>query len=941
MTRSRDRLHAGTGKAHSHSKFASPRVPVPASVDGGNQVGLAIGDEPAEQRPPGSITTRHARVEGVPARAQWVRRWRLFERLSASPPGGVLLVCGPAGSGKTVLLRSWVEAEGLGERVAWVEVERGEQDAQRFWLSVIDALADAGGGEDLVARVEPTPDFRGEAVVKRLLSDLDSLAEPTVLVIDDLHELDSAEARASLELLLDRVPAKLRVALASRVEPPLGLHRLRLAGELTEIRGPDLPFSPAETGELLEASGIVLSNEAVALLHQRTEGWVAALRLAAISLTEHPDPERFVSEFCGSERNVAGYLVAEVMERQPPEVRELLLRTSILDRVSGPLGDFLTGASCSERILQELEDANAFVTSLDAGRSWFRYHHLFADFLQLELRRTDPASIETLHGKAAAWYEEHAHPVDAIRHAQAARDWSYAARLLGEYYVGLILDGRLATVHGLLAAFPLEALDENAELPIALASARVFEGRFEDAASFVDLAARRSATVAEEQRWRFELRLANVRLWVARLRGELSTALEAMESVEAALAARPPGEIASITELRATAFMNLGITELWALRVVDARSHLEEALALARRAERPYQEITCIAHLGLASVFGGEPIPDGVKLAEEAIAIAGEHGWDDDPVIAPALAIGGLELVWLGRFEEAERWLERAQQVLAPELQGMTEVVTQQAIGLLRFARAQLGEAVVAFRAAERLKARLSRGATTIDPRSGLLRVHARMGDIAAAHAVLAEVSDEERGRAAMRVGEAAVHLAEDSPEQALKVLAPVLEGAEDAVRLQPDLIEALLFDAVALEELGDTRAGKQSLERALDLAEPDGILLPFALAPVRELLERHPRHKTAHAALLSEILDVLTGSSARPAGEGAALWEELSEAELRVLRFLPSNLKAPEIAAELSVSPNTVRTHLRHIYSKLDAHSRREAVDRARELGLVSPRGR
>jgi LuxR family maltose regulon positive regulatory protein len=877
----------------------------------------------------------------MPARGRLISRPALFNRLSACPPGGVALVCGPAGSGKTVLVRSWAETERLGERVAWVAVGRGEQDAQRFWRSVIDTLADATGGEDLVARIEPTRDFRGEAVVERLLADLDALEEPLVLVIDDLHELGSAEALAWLELFVGRTPAKLRLVLASREEPHLGLHRLRLAGELTEIRGPDLRFSQEEARELVEGSGIALSDEAVALLHERTEGWVAGLRLAAISLADHPDPERFVSEFSGSERTVAGYLVAEVLERQPREVRELLLRTSILDRVSGPLADFLTGGSCSERILQVLEEANAFVTSLDAARSWFRYHHLFADLLRLELRRTDPASIDVLHRKAAGWYEERGYPVEAIRHAHAAGEWSYAARLLGENYIGLILDGRLATVHGLLAAFPPEAPTENAELAIALAGARVFEGRFEDAASFVDFADRRSATVAKDQRWRFDLRLANVRLWVARLRGELSTALEAMESVEAALAAQPRGEMAGSTDLRVTAFMNLGITELWALRIADARSHLEEAFALARRAGRPYQEITCIAHLGLAAAFGGETIADGVELAEEAIAIAEARGWGDDPVIAPALAIGGLELVWLGRFEEAEQWLERAQRVLAPEVEGMTEVVTQHATGLLCFARAQLGKAVAAFRAGERLKTRLSEDAMIIDPRGVLLQVHARMGDTAAAHAVLAELRDEERDQASMRVGEAAVRLAEDSPEQALKVLAPVIEGAGNAVELRAASIEALLFDAGAREKLGDTRAAGQSLERALDLAEPEGIILPFALAPVRGLLERHPRHKTAHPTLLSEILDVLAGSSARPRGEPVPLPEELSEAELRIVRYLPSSLKAPEIAAELFVSPNTVRTHLRHVYSKLDAHSRREAVDRARELGLLAPGSR
>ena len=867
-----------------------------------------------------------------------IRREALFERLSATPPGGVVLVCGPAGSGKTVLLRSWVEAGGFGERVAWVGLEPGERDAQRFWLSLIDALAGAVDEEELVERVHPMPSFDGEAVLERLLPGLDSLEEPVVLVIDDLHELGSAEALGWLELFLARMPAKLRLVLASREEPQLGLHRLRLAGALTEIRGRDLRFSAEETRGLLEASGIELSDKGVALLQERTEGWVGGLRLAAISLGGHPDPERFVSEFSGSERTVAGYLVAEVLESQRPEVREVLLRTSILDRVSGALADFLTGGSGSERILQELEEANAFVSSLDAARSWFRYHHLFADFLRLELRLTDPASIEALNRKAALWYEEHGFPVEAIRHAQAAREWSYAARLLGESYIGLILDGRLATVHELLAAFPPEALTENPDLAIALAGARIFEGRFEDAASFVDLADRRSATMADEQRWPFNLRLANVRLWVARLRGDLSTALQAMESVEAALAAQPAGEAAWSTDLRATALFNLGITELWAFRIANARSHLEEALALVRRAERPYLEITCIAHLGMLAAFGEETIPNGVKLAEEAITSAETRGWGDDPVIAPALAMGGIELVYLGRFEEAERWLDRAERVLAPEVEGMTEVVTQHAIGLLRFAQGRLGEALAAFHATERLKARLSEDAMTIDPRSVLLQAHARMGDRAAAHAVLAKLSDEDRGWAGMRVGEAAVHLAEDSPEQALKVLAPVIEGAEDTVQLRTASIEALLFDAVAREELGDTRAAGQSLDRALDLAEPEGIVLPFALAPIRELLERYPRHKTTHPALLSEILDVRAGSPGPARGDAAPLSEELSEAELRVVRYLPSNLTAPEIAAELFVSPNTVRTHLRHIYSKLDTHSRRGAVDRARELGLLAP---
>ena len=239
-------------------------------------------------------------------------------------------------------------------------------------------------------RVAATPSFGGEAVVERLLSDLHSLERPVVLVIDDLHELRSAEALRWLELFLTELPAQLRVVLATREDPQLGLHRLRLAGRLTEIRADELRFSLDETRELMDASGIALSDAGLALLHERTEGWAAGLRLAAISLARHPDPERCVTEFSGSERTVAGYLLAEVLERQPPEVRDLLLRTSVLERVSGPLADALTGGTGSEAILQGLEDANAFVTSLDVGRTWFRYHHLFADLLELELRRDRP-----------------------------------------------------------------------------------------------------------------------------------------------------------------------------------------------------------------------------------------------------------------------------------------------------------------------------------------------------------------------------------------------------------------------------------------------------------------------------------------------------------------------------------------------------------------------
>lgn len=867
-----------------------------------------------------------------------VARRKLFAVLSVPSAGGVILVCAPAGSGKTVLVHSWVHDAGLADRAAWVPVERGERDEQRFWLSVIGALADVAG-EGVVTRVSPSPGFRGLAVVDRLLADLRSLEEPAVLVIDDLHELRSAKALRCLERFMAGLPRALRIVLVTREDPRLGLHRLRLAGELTELRGPDLTFSLDETRELLAKAGIALSDAGVALLHDRTEGWAAGLRLAVISLARHTDPERFVREFSGSERTVAGYLLAEVLEHQPAEVREMLLRTSVLERVSGPLADFLTGGSGSERILLQLEDANAFVSSLDAGRSWFRYHHLFAELLQLELRRAAPANIRSLHRTAARWYEEEGYVVEAIRHAQAAHDWPHASRLLADNHFDLTFDGRTATVRGLLRAFPDDVGAADAELALVFSGARLLAGQREDSAAYVDLAARLADAVPQQRKRRFDVQLAEMRLVVARWRGDLETVLESERVLEAALAVLPPSERTLSDAYRTVAHENLGIAELWSSRPDDARRDLEQAMGLARQAGRPWLQIACLGHLGIAGPWTGLPVSAGLQRSEEAVRIAGEHGWDEDPVIVTGLATGAIALLCLGRFDEAEGWLARAQSVLQPDGEPGIELIVHHSRGLLRLAQHRFEEALVAFAAAERMQGLLADKHPFAAPtRARLLETQVRMGQAAAAGAALTRIGEEERDRAAMGITAAAIHLAEGHPEQAIDVLVPVMAGSATALPPRCPAIEAVLYEAAAREQLGDPRAAEASLERALQLAEPEGIILPFTLAPAQSLLQRHPRHRTAHATLLSAILDVLAGTSPQPRGQMAPPMQELSDAELRVLRYLPGNLKASEIAAELCVSRNTTRTHLRHIYAKLDAHTRTEAVARARQLGLLAP---
>jgi LuxR family maltose regulon positive regulatory protein len=886
-----------------------------------------------------AVQDRQFEAEPLRVGRGWVRREPLFDRLGDATAGGVVLVCAPAGSGKTVLLRSWVQATGLRDRVGWVSVERGERDAQRFWLSVIDALALA---VPWVERVDPAPSFRGEAVVDQLLAELDLLAEPAVLVIDDLHELHSADALSWLDVFLNRLPPTLRVVLATREDPPLRLHRLRLAGELTELRAHDLRFSQAETKELLAEAGIALSDAGVARLYERTEGWVAGLRLAVISLARHPDPEQFVIEFSGSERTVAGYLLAEVLERQPADVREMLLRTSVLERVSGPLADHLTGASGSERILLELEDANAFVTSLDVGRTWFRYHHLFADLLQLELRRTEPTIVDSLHRAAAEWHEREGHVVEAIRHAQAARDWSLATRALTDHHADLALDGRAGTVRQLLAAFAPDMAARDAELALVFALVRLLDGGLDDSAAYVDVADGLADTVPSERRVRFELLRAVVRLAVARWRGDLQTAVDAMRTSEAALATQPVSERALSEAVRAAALLNLGVAELWSARLGEARRHLELSLEVARRARRPWLTISPLGHLAFAAPWTGRSCSAGLALAEEAVHIADAHGWSEDLIVVTPLAAGALNLLWLGRLDEAEQWLARAQSTLQPDGEPGTELIVHSARGLLRLAHGRLEDALSALGAARRMETLLTgRHAYAIATRARMLQAQARMDHSAAARATLAELSEQDRDTSEMRLAEAVIALAEGEPAQALDVLGPVIERSAPAIHRAAATIEAQVLEAAAHEALGDERAAEAALERALDVAEPEGIVLPFILHPLPEALGRLRQHRTAHAALRQAILDMLVGAAPRSMGPPAVLRDELSDAELRVVRYLPSNLKASEIAAELFVSTNTIRTHLRHIYAKLDAHGRAEAVTRARELGLLAPAAR
>jgi LuxR family maltose regulon positive regulatory protein len=859
-----------------------------------------------------------------------VSRPGLWERLGAS--GRVTVVSAPAGSGKTMLLWSWVGEAGLAERAAWVPVGRGERDPQRFWLSVLGALRQTVPGSVLVRALTAAPDLDGWEIVERLLKDLVPLDEPLWLVIDDLHELGADQARRQLELLVMRAPPQLRFVLAARHDMRLGLHRLRLEGELTEIREADLRFTIAEARELFAAAGADLPDSAVMMLHERTEGWVAGLRLAALSLAGHPDPERFAAEFSGTERTVAEYLLAEVLERQPGEVRRLLLRTSILDRVNGELADLLTGASGGERVLQDLEEANAFVVSLDAARSWFRYHHLFAELLQLELRRTQPEEVAALHQLAAGWLAGRGYPVEAVRHAQAAGDWELAVRLLADHWPGLYLGGQEATVHALMAGFPAQAAAADAELAAVAAADELAQGSLEAAERYMEMAERGAASVPEARRGQAQVLLGVVQLLVAGRSGNFSARADQAQrllAAEAPEAIRPGlGE-----ELRALALVEIGDSETWAGRLDQAESHLEQAITLARRIGRPYLEFMGLVYR--AEIELNRWFPRAEELSRQAIELAERHGWTDDLFAGFAAMTLGSALVWQGRLDEAEAWVQRAERIFRAEANPAAAMGGQYVRGQLELGRGRAAEALAAFRAA----ARLAGPHPLARPlRAWLVHALMRLGQTEEAEQVLAGLGERDRDRGEMRIAAAALKLAGDDPRAATLALAPVLEGTA-RVGWRSWLAEAFLLEAIARDALGDQAAVGRALERALDLAEPDKALMWFLMHPAPGLLERHARQRTSHAALIGQILDLLGGNCPAPplAGPQPPL-EPLTKSEIRVLRYLPTHLSAPEVAGELSVSTNTVKTHMRNVYAKLGVHSRAEAVESARALGLLAP---
>ena len=860
------------------------------------------GQPDRSQPPPGAGVPLLASKLTPPRTARLVARGRLLELLDAGVQSRLTVLAGPAGSGKTVLLSSWATTAILPGPVAWLSLDAADNDPARFWSYLLAALRQTGaappnGRLDGLGLPIGGPD---QGFLLELAAGLAELAGPVVVILDDVHQLTNPALLDSLVTVLRRSPASLRLVLASREDLPLSLARLPVSDQPIEVGAAELAFTTDEAAKLLASQGLVLADADLALVWARTEGWAAGLRLAALSLQDHPDPEGFIAGFAGTSRAVADFLWEEVLGRLPEEDRTFLLDTSVVERVSGALADALTGRADGTQTLARLEGTNAFVVALDQDRSWYRYHQLLAELLQARLQASAPRLVPELHRRAADWYQDHGLPVEATRHAVAGGQWPLAAELLTGIWQGFILDGEMALLGELVDRFPAEIVEADAELVTVRAARRLGAGEWDGADGDLGLAEQVGAGLPQRRRRRFAVTLATVSLYRARLRGDLDAAVVAARHLLPG-----EGDLAGDDDLRALALLNLGIAEFWTGALEAATGHLREGLAAARRAGR---DCLVVGFLGqLAAVTGASRPGEGVRLAQEALALAERRGWSQNPSAACAyLVLGGAHFDW-GDLAAAERYLDLAM-ACRPEPAvsltiGLTRAVVAHAKGepaaglaILRGAQQEL----------ERLNGPYVMAASLQEWEARLLAATDR---IEQAQALLSTSDEPLPPSAATLAAQAELQLAEGNAAGAVATLAPCLDGSVPPL-VAYQRLETLLLDAVARQRLGDLDRAAASLEHALQVAEPEGYRQVFwnLGEEVHALLLRQRDRGTAHVKLLTELLDRPTFSAAPSAlPPPVALAAPLTDREQAVLGFLDSDLSTRQIADELYVSINTV----------------------------------
>jgi LuxR family maltose regulon positive regulatory protein len=547
--------------------------------------------------------------------------------------------------------------------------------------------------------------------------------------------------------------------------------------------------------------------------------------------------------------------------------------------------------------------------------------------------------VPDLHRRAARWFADRGDVVEAVRHTVAAGDWPDAARLVADHSFRWVLDGQAETIRAVLQAFPEGASVDHPDLALAHAAAELNQGRTEEAAAQLALAESHVQSAPPARRRRLAVATASLRLALARRSGQFDEVAEQVRLLDASIGDASREPIGLDRELRAVALLNLGIVETWSGQFADAERHVTEGAMLAQAIGRPYIEVACRAYQAFPST--GVSLANARERGRDALAMAERHGLSDRPVLAPAFGAVACMAVWMGEFDEGERWLRRGGDVVQADVDPAAAVLLHMVTGMLHVGRGEHQSGLEALTAAVQAQSLLTGVhilATVIA--EWLAATQARLGMLDEARATLAGFSTEHQRMDGYALTGALISLAEGDPATALAVLGDVRDMMPPPGFPAYALVEGHVLAGLAHLALGDRNAADAAAEAALAAAEPDRLIFPFAMFNAAELLDVLQRHQTAHGALLADVVDLLRGTSVpRTDGERLRQSPELSPGELRVLRYLPTNLTRPEIAQELRVSVNTVGTHIRNVYAKLGVRDRSGAVQRARQLRLVSNR--
>ncbi len=867
----------------------------------------------------------------APTVPDWaVHRPRITKLIAEGTRGCPLtVVTGPPGAGKTMALALWAAAEP--GTVAWVCLDEFDNRPGVVWSYVVAALRRSGIAVPKALRTAPQGQPGDDGFLLRLTAALAAQEPPVALVLDDLHVLTDPVVLKGLEFMLRNAGPGLRLVVASRWDPLLPLHRYRLAGQLAEIRASDLAFSTAEAGLLLAQHGTMLTARSLESLTERTEGWAAGLRLAAISLGTHPDPGQFVKDLMAEDSALIGYLVDEVLNVQPPQVRDVLLSTSILEHVSADAAVDLTGDEQAAGILAVLVRTNAFVQPIGSG--WYRYHTLFAEMLRLKLRHDHPDRVAALHQRAARWYERNGLLTDAVRHAARAGDWQLAAAMvIDQQAIGQLIEPRNGhSLAGEFAGMP-SGLAWTGPQPYLVAAAVALAADLpQSCAAALDAADGMMARLPADQQVTCRLAAAVVRLTASLRAGDVTAAASAAGRAELMLGRATGGEPVWRLDLRRRVLTGRAAVELWSGHPDQAASALETGMAAEAASGGEYEQAIWAGHLAMAEALRGR-LRRAAALADQVILTAGEHVPPDrHPDPAPLVALAWVHL------ERHELRGTRSCLKQADAALGENPDKLIRAVAYLVAAGGALAEGRAAV--AARIVTRARSGGPVpgwLDQQLSLVesRACAAAGDIRASLAAAGRAGDATWPEAAVTLAHAWAIAGDDG--NAVRSLAPALapgSGVPDRVRVQAWLVDARLGYGS-----GDSARGRRALACALRMAEREQLRLPFAmergwLGPV---LRRDRELAGAHRGVLAPVLGQEQLPAPAKVPDQVLVVEPLTEREREVLQHVSGMLNTAEVASEMYISVNTVKTHLRSIYRKLAADHRGEAVRRARELQLI-----